>query len=1081
MAAALPRIVFFALRDLHMDVLRPVLRAVAALGRYDLGVVAPPFVESGQGRVQEGLSAATRARLDAEGMPFWGHSRDGEYACVVVADACYDRVDGWGPVVCVGHGTISKGLYFSNVPYTRRENFARVLCVPGPAYVKAFGRQLFTRVVATGFSKMDALAQPPSSHRSDVLTSLGLDPAKRTVLFAPTYNPELTSLEGLESAWPRLDTARDQVIFKLHGVTEAAQVSRYRALAASLPHARLVDGTLATYMLASDVIASDVSSAYVEGLVTGQPLIVYDNPAMAGYPLYNRQDVEYRVRDAAYRVASADDFLACLERLREKDPLASRRRQYASQLFPPLDGRNSERIATEIAAVADGNRSQQFPGRDGAITVYVPDDAVDSARVEANIRRAVSRVTVQRAGPAPVPPFVVLTGAFDLPHGWDLVWSMARHFNSPSTKHSIAGLFGPMLPDSGPFGKQRLSACFSGVPQASEAARQARYKHHAYAQIAATDTLEADGSIVSAGVPHDIADAWVRHLADASERTAVLKVAAQRGLVVGVLAGAYATRLDRPPEVARPDFLFYCFKNVHLPLFAPVMAAVRALRPDATIAFSAPMYDPTARQGLTLEERDAFAAKTGAAWVADGINARPGVTVIADCIADRLRGHRRIVNLGHGLISKGQYYGDYPLIGRENLSHEICVPGPWHAEQLRPHLYIPIHVTGMSKLDGLFMPFDEAAFREADGFAPDERVLLWCPTFNPELTGLTVIGADIRRLTPLGTVVIKMHGTTDPALASALRTQLAGDSRVRFVDCAADATPYMRCASLMITDVSSVMFEFAALDRPVVLVDNPRQASYVNYRPDDVEYRMRNVGPRVTDVDELVAAVRDELAQPDRFSPARRAMTRAMFAATDGRNAERIAGVLCQEAGQAPWLDRFDVVLDESLTAADLRFAAPGLSTAATVIGPASATAGAGSLPYRPFADVATRDALIAGSASPNLVLIRRRARLMGDWRAPLFGPLYLAHGAPSLTSPLTTEKSCTASFVGRHIKRDRVTLPKHVDADVLAQVIRLTNPGERMADAEPDPPVIAVRRESVGVLGAGARTTVVLDALAAV
>jgi len=561
----------------------------------------------------------------------------------------------------------------------------------------------------------------------------------------------------------------------------------------------------------------------------------------------------------------------------------------------------------------------------------------------------------------------------------------------------------------------------------------------------------------------------------------VLARAAQRGLAVGVLAGVYATRLDQPAEIARPDFLFYCFKNVHLPLFAPVIARLRAQRPDAAIAFSSPPQNVAAREGLSLEERDAFAAATGATWVADAVKARPGVTVIADCVADRLRGHRRIVNLGHGLISKGQYYGGGPLIGRENLAHEICVPGPWHAEQLRPHLYIPIHVTGMSKLDGLFAPFDEAAFRDAHGFAQDERILLWCPTFNPELTGLTVIGSEIRRLTALGTVVIKMHGTTDPALATTLRTELAGVPWIRIIDQAADATPYMRCASLMITDVSSVMFEFAALDRPLVLVDNPRQASYVNYRPDDIEYRRRDIGPRVTTADELVAAVRDELAQPNRFSAARRAVTAAMFAATDGGNAARIATVLCANPPETPWLERYDVVIDERLTADDVKFVAPGLANAANVIGPAAAAAGAEGLPYRAFADVAMRDALVAGSESPNLVVVRRRARLIGDWRTPLFGPLYLTHNAPALTSPLTTEKACPVSFVGRYIKRDRVTLPKQVNADVLAGIIRLTNPGERVADAEPDPPVIALRRTSAGALLPDVRTTVVLDALAAV
>ena len=94
MAAHRPRIAFFALRDLHIDVLRPVLRAVAALDRYDVGIVAPAFIESGQGRVQEGLSPATRERLVAESVPVWDRSRDRDYACVVVADACYDRVDG---------------------------------------------------------------------------------------------------------------------------------------------------------------------------------------------------------------------------------------------------------------------------------------------------------------------------------------------------------------------------------------------------------------------------------------------------------------------------------------------------------------------------------------------------------------------------------------------------------------------------------------------------------------------------------------------------------------------------------------------------------------------------------------------------------------------------------------------------------------------------------------------------------------------------------------------------------------------------------------------------------------------------
>jgi hypothetical protein len=73
------------------------------------------------------------------------------------------------------------------------------------------------------------------------------------------------------------------------------------------------------------------------------------------------------------------------------------------------------------------------------------------------------------------------------------------------------------------------------------------------------------------------------------------------------------------------------------------------------------------------------------------------------------------------------------------------------------------------------------------------------------------------------------------------------------------------------------------------------------------------------------------------------------------------------------------------------------------------------------------------------------------------------------------------ASYVARYLKRDRVTLQKHVSAEVLAGIIRVTNPGERVPHGEPDPPVIALRRESANAVGAGVRTTIVLDALAAV
>jgi hypothetical protein len=84
------------------------------------------------------------------------------------------------------------------------------------------------------------------------------------------------------------------------------------------------------------------------------------------------------------------------------------------------------------------------------------------------------------------------------------------------------------------------------------------------------------------------------------------------------------------------------------------------------------------------------------------------------------------------------------------------------------------------------------------------------------------------------------------------------------------------------------------------------------------------------------------------------------------------------------------------------------------------------------------------------------------------------------ITSPLTTERESTASFVGHYIKRDRVTLPQRVNADVLAGIIRVTNPSERGSRTESDPSVIAIRRDALEAMPEVLSATVVLDALAA-
>ena len=90
-----------------MPVLLPIYHELIKCRIGHVGFMAPPYQDSDDGAYQEGLTKETIAFLHENNIPFWGHEQTERYACVVTADFCYDRVDGWGPIVCVGHGTIS--------------------------------------------------------------------------------------------------------------------------------------------------------------------------------------------------------------------------------------------------------------------------------------------------------------------------------------------------------------------------------------------------------------------------------------------------------------------------------------------------------------------------------------------------------------------------------------------------------------------------------------------------------------------------------------------------------------------------------------------------------------------------------------------------------------------------------------------------------------------------------------------------------------------------------------------------------------------------------------------------------------
>ena len=441
------RVAFFALRELHVPILLPILKVLNETTSFQLGITSVPYKEGKENFPEEGLKPSTIKHLEQSGIEFWGTEKPiNKYDCVVTADACVDRIEGHGPVVCVGHGTISKNIYFIDNANANRESFNTALCVPGKWYINSFGSRVHSEIVPTGFPKMDDMAKDYSEFKKSLFNEIAFSENKTTLLFAPTYNIELTGMAFLAEEWGRLDRNKYQVLVKLHGATAQELVALYRKICDLLPHFHFVeDQNLAPYLKISDILISDVSSAYVEGYAAALPVIVVNNPQMRGFSGYNSEAVEFKVRDGAYQLNQPFELHDVLKNLANGiDPLKPKRYHYSKELFCKIDGENSSRVAEVIKDVCNETIKKSWKSK---TRFFIPHDA-NIQVIKKNLSKTILDYELVAADELTQSNFenaklitdcddrsqwVVLTGDHEFGEEWDLVYGLCSkyHVNEP--------------------------------------------------------------------------------------------------------------------------------------------------------------------------------------------------------------------------------------------------------------------------------------------------------------------------------------------------------------------------------------------------------------------------------------------------------------------------------------------------------------------------------------------------------------------------------------------------------------------------------------------------------------------------
>ena len=178
-------------------------------------------------------------------------------------------------------------------------------------------------------------------------------------------------------------------------------------------------------------------------------------------------------------------------------------------------------------------------------------------------------------------------------------------------------------------------------------------------------------------------------------------------------------------------------------------------------------------------------------------------------------------------------------------------------------------LVGYPKIDALVHAAGDArAATAALGLDPAAPTAIFAPTFSPA-SALNAAGDGIiQTLLDAGcNVIAKLHDRSldpDPRYSGGVdwRARLARFAGPRFLMASGgDSNPYVLASSLMVTDHSSIGFEFCALDRPLVVFDVPQLLEAARVNPDKVAL-LRSAALVVSTLPELAAAVQQALADP---------------------------------------------------------------------------------------------------------------------------------------------------------------------------------------------------------------------------
>lgn len=267
---------------------------------------------------------------------------------------------------------------------------------------------------------------------------------------------------------------------------------------------------------------------------------------------------------------------------------------------------------------------------------------------------------------------------------------------------------------------------------------------------------------------------------------------------------------------------------------------------------------------------------------------------------DRIHQFSKTALMEHGIGPKQCYYD----VSESNASIRF-VEGQHRLKRLLA-LYPnnKFYDSGYAKLDPAFNNANPAlANLSTLGLDENKKTLLYAPTFYP--SSLECLARDFPTEFAEYNIIVKPHFFSLTKHKYKKHQVILNDwaqaSNVYVAPVSSyNLVPLMQIADVMISDASSAMFEFAALNKPVVWCDFYKlRWSYrgiFSFRfkqrlDDDIKF-FHQICHRAGNYAALKNAVSQAVTRPEQLSELRKSVTEKLAGITDGQCSERIANYL---------------------------------------------------------------------------------------------------------------------------------------------------------------------------------------------